>query len=556
MGVPSLYRTLVSHYSTIQDVSTEQTEYLFLDFNCLIHHCLRVVKGMDISMREMEEEVITEILRYAIYIITKVVKPTRLVYISIDGPVPVAKMERQRSRRFKKIQDAAFAQKTRRKYNMDEEKSFDSNRVTPGTMFMSKLNSRIKNYITIGAFATHAKRSLRVVFSDSNVPGEGEYKIFEYIRNCKTQPKIHIYGMDADLIMLSMAVNRPHIRLMREASTIDMTTDAEFSYLDVDVCKKALYDDYISDEMKSSLSIDAFIRDFILYSKMGGNDFVHPLPHCKMRTGGLEKLTRVYVIVYSLLHKPLVSPEGDINPLFMKHFLSRLSESEDLGMKRSSGYRNTPQEQLTYEREIEMYEHSEYSNPRNPFHLFYKDTLQEVDFKKGYDEWVKEYNAHFFKDINLADVTKEYFKSLIWSYKYYHGDMSSWTYYYPYRTSPSIKTIVEYFDPSYLVATFDKDVVLSPFEQLLYVLPAQSCRLLPYGLQDMMTDSESPIADYYPSRFKLDVIAGGKNIYSEALLPHIHIPYIRCAVANVPLNDHEVMRNTIVEQPFHKTCNV
>lgn len=555
MGVPSLYRTLVSHYSTIQDVSTEQTEYLFLDFNCLIHHCLRVVKGMDISMREMEEEVITEILRYAIYIITKVVKPTRLVYISIDGPVPVAKMERQRSRRFKKIQDAAFAQKTRRKYNMDEEKSFDSNRVTPGTMFMSKLNSRIKNYITIGAFATHTKSSLRVVFSDSNVPGEGEYKIFEYIRNCKSHPKIHIYGMDADLIMLSMAVNRPHIRLMREASTIDSTTDAEFSYLDIDVCKKALYEDYISDEMKTSLSLDAFIRDFILYSKLGGNDFVHPLPHCKMRTGGLEKLTRVYVIVYSLLHKTLVTPEGDINPLFMKHFLTRLSESEDLGMKRASGYRSVPQEQLTYEREIEMYEHSEYANPRNPFHLFYKDILKEVDFKKGYDDWVKEYNTHFFNDVDLADVTKEYFKSLIWSYKYYHGDMMSWTYCYPFRTSPCIKTLVEYFDPSYLEATFEKDVVLSPFEQLLYVLPAQSCRLLPYGLQDMMTDPESPIAEYYPSRFKLDVIAGGKNIYSEALLPHIHIPYIRCAVANVPLNDHEVMRNTIVDQPFHKSCH-
>lgn len=555
MGVPSLYRTLVSHYSTIQDVSTEQTEYLFLDFNCLIHHCLRVVKGMDISMREMEEEVITEILRYAIYIITKVVKPTRLVYISIDGPVPVAKMERQRSRRFKKVQDAAFATKTRRKYNMDEDKSFDSNRVTPGTMFMSKLNSRIKNYITIGAFATHTKKSLRVVFSDSNVAGEGEYKIFEYIRNCKTQPKIHIYGMDADLIMLSMAVNRPHIRLMREASTVDTTTEAEFSYLDVDTCKKALYNDYISDDMKSSLSMDAFIRDFIFYSKMGGNDFVHPLPHCKMRTGGLEKLTRVYVIVYSLLNTSLISSDGEINHQFLKQFLSRLSDSEDLGMKRSSGYRNTPQEQLTYEREIEMYEHSEYLNPRNPFHLFYKDTLKEVDYRKEYDEWVNEYNSHFFKDIDMSNVVKEYFKSLIWSYKYYYGEMPSWTYCYPYRTSPPIKTIIDHFDEKHFDVQFEKDIVLSPFEQLMYVMPAQSCRLLPYGLQDMMTDPESPLVEYYPSRFKLDVLAGGKNIYSEALLPHIHIQHIRCAVANVPLNDHEVMRNTIVEQPFHKTCH-
>lgn len=556
MGVPSLYRTLVSHYKSIQDVSTAQTEYLFLDFNCLIHHCLCVVKGVDMSPREMEEEVITEIVRYAVYIITVIVKPTRLVYISIDGPVPVAKMERQRSRRFKKIQDAAFIKKTRKKYDMDDDRSFDSNRVTPGTMFMSKLNSRIKNYITIGAFASHATKAFKVIFSDSNVPGEGEYKIFEHIRQHLVQPaKIHIYGMDADLIMLSMAVDRPGIRLMRETSHVDETTDTEFSYLDIDSCKKALYDDYISDEMKQSLHIDTFIRDFILYSKLGGNDFVHPLPHCRIRHGGLEKLTRVYVVVYSLLQASLVRADGSLNDTFLYTFMHRLSDSEDLGMKRMIGGRQqASNEKLTFEKEIEMYEHSEYNNPKNPFHLFYKDDMQKVDYKRPYDEWVDAYNDYFFpSDVPMGDVVRDYFKSLVWSFRYYHGEVPSWTFYNRYRTSPPLKSIVEHFDASFLRPTFEKDTVLTPFEQLMYVLPSHSNRLLPFGLQDMMSDPESPIAEYYPGRFKLDAVAGLKNIYSEAILPHVHIPNIRRVVANVPLNDHEVMRNTVVENAFHKT---
>ena len=556
MGVPSLYRTLVSNYNSIQDVSSVHTEYLFIDFNCLIHHCLHVVKGCDISMREMEEEVITEIIRYAVYIITKVIMPSRVVYISIDGPVPIAKMERQRSRRFKKIQDASFASKTRRKYNMDDDKSFDSNRITPGTMFMSKLNSRLKNYITIGAFASHSKSGtpFKVICSDSNVPGEGEFKIFEYIRNSPSTPKVLIYGMDADLIILSMAVKRPHIRLMREATHIDNTSMAEFSYIDIDNCKTALYDEYISDEMKTSLSIDAFIRDFIVYSMFGGNDYVHPLPHCKIRNGGLEKLVRVYVVVFSVLNRPMTSVDGDIDPRFMKAFLKRLADTEDIGVKQHMTVRRTVanHEPLTFEKEIEMYEHSDYSNPRNPFHLFYKDELSILDYNKPYDEWVNSYNAHFF-DTPLIDVVSDYMKSLVWACKYYNGHIQSWSFHNRHRTSPTLKSIVELFDASQLLPSFNLDEVLTPIEQLLYVLPSHSSRLLPIGLQEMMTDPESPIFEYYPSKFKLDAAAGCKNVYAEAILPKIFIPHIRRVVANIPLNDHDMMRNRVIDAPFHKT---
>lgn len=554
MGVPSLYRTLVTNYTNIQDVSDERIEYFFLDFNCLIHHCLRLVDLKNVPLREIDECVINEVLRYSIYIITKVVKPSRLVYLAIDGPVPLAKMDRQRSRRFKKTQDMAFVQKTKKKYNMDESvRFFDSNKVTPGTVFMSKLNARIKNYITIGAFAQHAKKNtFKVICSDSNVPGEGEHKIFDFIRNSKTTPKICVYGMDADLIILSMCAKRPFIKLMRESSHIDSCAESEFSYMDIDVCKNVLYEDYVPDEMRNELSIDSFINDFTFYSMLGGNDFVHPIAHCKIRNGGLEKLTRVYLIVYSALRKNLVI-ENEIQYEFLKNMIMRMTDSEDVGMKKI--YCNKPyanNEKLTFEREIEMYEHSEYTNVKNPFHLFYRDEFSKINFYDNYETWTKQYNEYFFK-ANAIDGVKQYMNSLVWAKKYYQGEIPSWIFSNSYRVAPLTKTLLEHMDESMLSPDFNMFRPLTPLEQLMYVMPAHSHKLLPQCLQDFMTDEESPIRKYYPHKFKLDAVAGCKNIYSEALLPEIRINDLIRVVANVPLSDHDVMRNTIVESYFHKS---
>jgi len=83
----------------------------------------------------------------------------------------------------------------------------------------NQLHSFIKYKISIDPLY---QRLDAVVVSDGSVPGEGEHKMLDYIRQLRTKPTYDpntrhcFYGADADLIMLSLLTHEPHFTIIRE----------------------------------------------------------------------------------------------------------------------------------------------------------------------------------------------------------------------------------------------------------------------------------------------------------------------------------------------------
>ena len=114
---------------------------------------------------------------------------------------------------------------------------FDSNVITPGTKFLQDLSKCLLIYVKSKINNDPLWRDLTVIFSDANVPGEGEHKILDFIRTQRVSNKYNpntshcIYGADADLIMLALIIHEPHFYIIRESLN-------ERSYIVCEKCGK------------------------------------------------------------------------------------------------------------------------------------------------------------------------------------------------------------------------------------------------------------------------------------------------------------------------------
>lgn len=118
-------------------------------------------------------------------IITQIVKPKVSVYMAIDGVAPRAKLNQQRSRRFRSAKDTAEATKD---LPQNEKNVFDSNCITPGTEFLAKVSEHIQYFIRKKLKEDPLWHGLTVIFSGHDIPGEGEHKIMQHIRELRSQP--------------------------------------------------------------------------------------------------------------------------------------------------------------------------------------------------------------------------------------------------------------------------------------------------------------------------------------------------------------------------------
>lgn len=103
-----------------------------LDMNGIIHNCTHK-DGQSAAFRMGEDKMFISIFNYIEHLYGKI-KPKKVFFMAIDGVAPRAKMNQQRSRRFRTALDneKALQEAIRKGVEMPKEEPFDSNCITPG----------------------------------------------------------------------------------------------------------------------------------------------------------------------------------------------------------------------------------------------------------------------------------------------------------------------------------------------------------------------------------------------------------------------------------------
>lgn len=479
MGIPAYFSYIIKNYQTILQKfqNTFGANQLYLDSNSIIYDSIRTIDYTG-NNDVFERDLITAVCKQIEYYIRQI-SPSHLVYIAFDGVAPVAKLNQQKSRRYKS--------QYMREYDGANNK-WDSTAITPGTEFMNKLNLQVQYYFR-NAAVYNVKQ---IIISGSNIPGEGEHKIFEYIRSNEETIKSMrtvIYGLDADLIMLTL--NHLHVcedmYLFRETPeyirSIDNSLDPNGLYvINMPEFKKKL-GRYLNNDVEPSTMVEHNrVYDYILLCFMLGNDFLPHLPALNIRSGGMDILMNTYRNVIGT-SKQNITNNGKIVWRNFRKIVAALADKEESYFQAEFNNRNKQEfkqihvgegaskfekEMLhipTKEREIEKY-----INPYdNYWEVRYYDMLFDVDID---DDWRKK-------------ISLNYLEGLEWTYKYYGSGCIDWRWSYSYHYPPLLKDMLKYipyFD-SELLSAKEKNPV-SELLQLSYVLPRNSLHLLPVKVKN------------------------------------------------------------------------
>lgn len=150
-----------------------------------------------------------------------------------------------------------------RRMRQGEVKEFDRHQLSPETPWMRKLAEAVR------------KEFPSWELSATDEPGEGEHKIFQWLRK-NPQKSALIYGLDADLVLLSLARKdlAEQLHLLREKNEFQnmLSAEAEWGLLDIHALARVL-----------PIPVDEFVELAVMY---WGNDFLPPLAMFSLREDG------------------------------------------------------------------------------------------------------------------------------------------------------------------------------------------------------------------------------------------------------------------------------
>lgn len=423
------------------------------------------------------------------------IQPNNRLFICFDGVAPLAKMEQQRIRRYKGahyryiLENWIKTDATQKSNNVLED--WTSSNITPGTKFMQKLSADLKAHFVNGEKKFKVKH---FILSLPDEHGEGEHKIFNDIRQHATlKENSAIYGLDADLIMLSLL--NPYcnnIYVFREAPTFltdtqllpiskqpvgggglfgskkqpkkeesrEHTGDGGDDLLFLDIAKLA---DCIALELKqkqttskttifSSTNKNAwnelaedfhFIQDYVFMCFFLGNDFMPKAPSLNIRNNAIDKLIQIYKSLNNLnnFHFITNTASNNINWQNVKYFIMKLALVEEENIINEFTAREKFKK---YRWKYETQKDKENYLNNTPV----ISTSAELYISPQINAWQDRYYKALFTEkrtsANIKIFCTNYLECLEWSFKYYTGHCIDWRWRYNYNYAPLFIDILKF----------------------------------------------------------------------------------------------------------------
>lgn len=259
-------------------------------------------------------------------------------------------------------------------------KKWDSNAITPGTTFMIGLNERIKQFIRDDLMTNADLSNVKIIFNSSEVPGEGEHKIMNFIRQQRLYPSYNantkhcIYGLDADLIILSLATHEVNIKILRESNNTnnnikmnnvnDIIYNTPYEILNISTLREYLARvEFSSNEfnnLKFELNFEHVIDDFIFLIMFVGNDFLPHIPSINIREGAIDVMIFYYKKYLSEMNGYLIENNTcqfdkiskylckleELEPIIFKLRVSNQKSYEDYLVKKTLNEENNKTESV------------------------------------------------------------------------------------------------------------------------------------------------------------------------------------------------------------------
>lgn len=492
MGVPGLFGYCLKKFGNSLNLKKidKKIDILFIDGNGFIYNAVHNIIDSQNTKVNKANELYNLIYKETLKLLTDVVddiKPNK-VYLTFDGVAPMAKIHQQRSRRYKKKYEEEFKENLREKYNKAPNRFnniWSDVLITPGTEFMKQMNE---------FFVKEFSDKKNYIFNGSDIPGEGEHKILNYIRQSEDKNKNYmVHGLDGDLIFLLMALdikdlknNQIYIyREMEKGKTVIK------SFLDINDLK-IKFKNHITELVKTDNEYFEFnennLIDFIFICLFIGNDFLPCQRFIDIYNEGLDLLISIYIKTVLEFKNIITLKEDklDFNILALYKFIqySALSEYEEFTkaqenrnknvfykiMQLKRKYDNIPN---LYEKEIFKFEHN---------NLNIKNFM---DLSNSFDDYRFEVYRHFTKSVSdqkgtINKICEDYLLMLKWNIEYYLFGCIDWFIYYHYPISPFFTDLMNYISNNNVNINQYPKIINKPLNantQLLICIPKKYLKL-------------------------------------------------------------------------------